>query len=302
MGVTYALLAMVSFAANIIITRYALARLPVEAGFFIVLATNILFPSVLFAIEVTARAAPWAWDWRGAGMFALAGVIGTFLGRRMLFDTVRLLGPSRASVFHSTAPAFALVAAWLLADELLGLHELALMAIVWLGLWFTQPRAGSMRGTAAGVMPLSPANVRRGLIVGVLTVAGFGFGNVLRGLAMRGWDEAIFGTLLSALAALVCQVIATRDWQKIGALLRGADRNTVWMYTGCGVATSLGSIFVALSMNHMEIALAVLVVHTTPLVIFPVSVFILKNREELTPRTLVGAFLVLAGISLLAFR
>jgi drug/metabolite transporter (DMT)-like permease len=46
----------------------------------------------------------------------------------------------------------------------------------------------------------------------------------------------------------------------------------------------------------------VLVVHTTPLVIFPVSAFILKNREDLTPRTLLGAFLVLSGIALLAFR
>ena len=55
-------------------------------------------------------------------------------------------------------------------------------------------------------------------------------------------------------------------------------------------------------MVHMEIALAVLVVHTTPLVIFPVSVFILKNKEELTPRTVLGALLVLSGIVLLAFR
>ena len=55
-------------------------------------------------------------------------------------------------------------------------------------------------------------------------------------------------------------------------------------------------------MRHMEIALAVLIVHTTPVVIFPVSVFILKNREELTPRTLLGALMVLSGIALLAFR
>jgi len=107
---------------------------------------------------------------------------------------------------------------------------------------------------------------------------------------------------VSSLAALACQVLATRDWGKIAALLRGADRNAVWLYVGCGVTTALGSIFVALAMNHIEIALAVLVVHTTPLVIFPVSVFILKNREELTPRTLLGAVLVLSGIALLAFR
>ena len=74
------------------------------------------------------------------------------------------------------------------------------------------------------------------------------------------------------------------------------------LYVGCGVFTSLGSIFIALAMTRIEIALAVLVVHTTPLIIFPVSVFLLKNREELTSRTLLGASLVLAGIAFLAIR
>ncbi len=298
MGVTFALAAMLCFSANILFTRYAVTRLPVEAGFFIVLATNILFPAILFPFELAMRSAPLAWDWKGAGMFAIGGVIGTFLGRRFLFDAVRMLGPSRASVFHSTAPAFALVGAWLLADERLGFYEVGLMSVVWLGLWFTQPRAGS----AAGGAPLSPTNVRKGMLAGLFTVAGFGIGNVVRGLAMRGWDEAILGTVLSSSAALACQVVATRDWGKIGAQLRGANRVAVWLYLGCGVSTALGSIFVALAMKRMEIALAVLVVHTTPLVIFPVSVFVLKNREELTPRTILGALMVLCGIALLCFR
>ena len=297
MGVTFALVAMLCFSTNILITRYAVTRLPVEAGFFIVLATNILFPAIVFPFELAARAAPWAWNWKGAGLFALGGVIGTFLGRRFLFDAVRVLGPSRASVFHSTAPAFALIGAWLLADEHLGLHEIGLMAVVWLGLWFTQPRAGSAGGSA-----LSPAALRKGILAGLFTVAGFGFGNVMRGIAMRSWDEAVLGTVVSSLAAFACQVVATRDWAKITAQLRGADRTALWLYVGCGVTTSLGSIFVASAMKRMEIALAVLIVHTTPLVIFPVSVFILKNREELTPRTLLGALMVLSGIGLLAFR
>ena len=298
MGVAYALAAMVFFSANILFTRYAVTRLPVEAGFFIVLATNILFPAILFPFELGLRAAPWSWDWKGAAMFAIGGVIGTFLGRRFLFDAVRMLGPSRASVFHSTAPAFALVGAWLLADEKLGLYEIGLMAVVWLGLWFTQPRAGS----SAGSILLTPENLRKGLLAGLFTVAGFGIGNVVRGLAMRGWDEAILGTVLASSAALLCQVVATRDWGRIGTQLRGADRTAVLLYLGCGVSTALGSIFVALAMNHMEIALAVLIVHTTPLIIFPVSVFILKNREELTARTILGASMVLAGIAFLAFR
>ena len=295
MGITYALLAMLCFATNIMITRYAVARLPVEAGFFIVLATNVLFPAAIFAAELAVRAAPYAWDWKGAGLFAIGGVIGTFLGRRFLFDAVRILGPSRASVFHSTAPAFALVAAWLLADEVLGAYEIALMAVVWFGLWLTQPRAGSLQA-------LSPEMLRKGMVVGLLTVAGFGFGNVLRGLAMREWQEAALGTVIASVAAFACQVVVTRNWPRIGAQLRGADRKAVLLYTGCGVFTSLGSIFISLAMTKIEIALAVLVVHTTPIVIFPVSVWLLKNREALNARTVSGAALVLAGIAFLAWR
>ena len=295
MGIVYSLLAMLAFATNIVITRFAVARMPVEAGFFIVLATNILFPAALFAVELGVRAAPYAWHWKGAGLFAIGGVIGTFLGRRFLFDAVKLLGPSRASVFHSTSPAFALIAAWLLAGELLGPYELVLMVLVWLGLWLTQPRAGSLHA-------LAPEALRKGFLAGLLTVAGFGFGNVLRGLAMRDWSEAALGTVIASVAALACQFAATRDWGRVGAQLRAADRSALLLYAGCGVFTSLGSIFISLAMTKIEIALAVLVVHTTPLVIFPVSVWILKNREELTGRTLSGAALVLAGIALLALR
>jgi drug/metabolite transporter (DMT)-like permease len=295
MGVAFALAAMVCFASNILITRYAVARMPVASGFFVVLATNILFPALLYPFELGLRAAAWSWSWQGAAMFAMGGVIGTFMGRRFLFDTVRILGPSRASVFHSTAPAFALLGAWLLAGETLGWYELLLMAIVWVGLWFTQPRAGSPGS-------LSAADARKGLLAGLLTVAGFGLGNVIRGLAMRRWEEAVFGTVISSVAALLCQVLATRDWERIAAQLRAADRMAIWLYVACGVATSLGSIFVTLSMKDMEIALAVLVVHTTPLVIFPVSVFLLKNKEELNARTVLGALLVLSGIGLLALR
>jgi drug/metabolite transporter (DMT)-like permease len=294
-GVAYSLLAMLSFATNIVITRYAVARLPVEAGFFIVLATNVLFPAAIFAVELGVRAEPCSWHWKGAGLFAIGGVIGTFLGRRFLFDTVKLLGPSRASVFHSTSPAFALLAAWLLAGEVLGAYEIGLMVVVWIGLWLAQPRGGSLQA-------VTPDLLKKGLAAGLLTVAGFGFGNVLRGLAMREWHEAALGTVIASLAAFACQVVVTRDWPKIAAQLRGADRSAILLYTGCGVFTSLGSIFISIAMTKIEIALAVLVVHTTPLVIFPVSVWILKNREELAPRTVTGALVVLAGIALLLLR
>src|SRR5436190_23085051 len=98
MGVWLSLAAMVCFAANIFFTRYAMTRMSVDAGFFVVLVTNILFPAALYPLELAARTAPWSWNWKAAALFAAAGFVGTFLGRRFLFDAVKILGPSRASV------------------------------------------------------------------------------------------------------------------------------------------------------------------------------------------------------------
>jgi drug/metabolite transporter (DMT)-like permease len=295
MGIAYALLAMLCFATNILITRVALTRMPVDAGFLVVLAMNIAFPGALFGLELAARAAPFEWQWKAAGLFALSGLVGTFLGRRMLFDAVRILGPARASVFHSSAPAFAFIGAWLFAGEIVTLRDLALVALVWAGLGLTHPPAG----TRPGDTQLTPELRRRGFLVGVGAVAGFGFGNVLRGLAVRAWDEVLFGTALSAVAALALQLAVLRNWRKVFADLRGASRTGLALYAGCGIATSLGSVFVTMAMKNVQIGVAVLVVHTTPLVIFPVSVFLLKRREELTARTLAGTALVLAGIAAL---
>jgi drug/metabolite transporter (DMT)-like permease len=298
MGVTFALIAMVSFAANILITRYALARMPVQAGFLLVLGTNVLFPAALYGAQLATRAKALSWDWKGFALFAASGVLGIFVGRRMLFDAVKFLGPSRTSVFHSAAPAFAFLGAWLLAGERLGLYEVALVLLVWAGLWLTHPPAGLQTvGTR-----LTPELLRKGTGAGLLAVAGFGFGNVVRGLAVRGWDEAVLGTVIASFAAFALQLAVTRDWTQIGSQLRSGGRGAILLYVACGVASSLGAIFVTLAMAHIEIGLAVLVVHTTPLVIFPVSVFLLKQKEQLSGRALAGTALVLAGVAALMLR
>ena len=296
MGIALAFAGMLSFATNILLTRYALARMPLEGGFFIVLTVNTVFPALLFGAELALRSTPWTWDWSNAGLFAFAGIIGTFVGRRMLFDAVKLLGPARASVFHSTAPVFALIGAWLFAQERLGAYEIGIVVVVLVGLACTQPRA-----TYVSKHPEASA-LRGGMLAGIVAVAGFGMGNVVRGIAVREWNEPVLGAALASFTALACQAAVTRGWSTIGAQLRKADRTAWLLYAGCGVATTFGSISLATAMRHMEIALAVLVVHSTPLVIFPVSVFVLRNREEVTGRTVIGALLALLGILLLTLR
>ncbi len=289
---------MLCFGSNILLSRLAMARMSIELGFFVVLTVNIAFSGILFGLELLLRDRSFTWQWKEAGLFALAGLIGTYLGRRLLFDTVSPLGPARASVVHSAAPAFTLVAAWIIVAELLGPYELGLMALVMTGLWFTQP---VQRGVAGAHRP-SRAALKKGIVIGVLTVAGFGLSNVFRGLAMRTWNEAVCGTLIASATALVCQFAFTRDWRGAWREIHAADRKALALYACCGVATVCGAMFIVSAMHYIEIALATLVTHTTPLMIFPVSLIAFKNREGLSLRTAMGAAMVLAGIVLLALR
>ena len=296
MGITLALLAMLCFAANIFLVRGAMARMSLEWGFLVMLAVNVLFTAAAWMVELQLRGTQFAFQWKGAAWFALSGVVGIFFGRRMLLDTIRTLGPARTSVLHSSSPVVTLFAAWVLVGERLGAYELALMALVIVGLWTTQA-AG--RG---GLGEPRPAALKRGLVLGLLLIVGFGVGNALRGLAMRAWSEAIFGSLLGTGSALLCQAASIRAWRKASAELLGGDRRGLALFAASGVATACGSILTTSAMGYVEIAIATLITFTTPLVVFPVSAFAFRNREGLSLRTAGGAAMVLAGVALLALR
>jgi drug/metabolite transporter (DMT)-like permease len=298
MGVTLALLSMLGFGTNILVSRHAVVRMPIEQGFLIALAINVVVSLLAFAADLTLTQRLFSWHWNGAWIYAFSGFVGTYLGRRLMFDTVRLLGPARASVLHSCTPVFSMIAAWALVGERLGAFELILMAVVMFGLWFTQPPSTETSLTAQADRRL----IHRGMLIGILTIAGFGASKGLRGLGMREWAEPILASAIGSGTGLVLQLITTRKLLRVLRDLLKGDRRGMLLYAISGIATAWGGIFLVAAMAHIEIALAALVTHTTPLLVFPVSVFIYRNREALTWRTLGGALLVLGGITLLLLR
>ena len=298
MGITFALASMLCFALNIFIVRAAMTRVSVSLGFLVGLAVNVLFALLLFAVELPLRDTAFTLDWKGVGVFALSGFVGVYLGRRSMLDAVQLLGPARASVLHTASPVFTLIGAWILVDERLGVFEMALMALVMLGLWFVQPSSG--RGVRAP--GFTPKMLTRAAVLTILTVVYFGFGNAIRGAGIRDWNEPIFGALVGAATAITCELLVSRDWRARWRALQAADRRGLALYAISGVATASGTMFSSVSMHYIEIAIATLVGYTTPLVVFPISVLVLRNRESLTLRTACGAVMVLAGIALLALR
>lgn len=299
MGIVFALLSMLCFAGNIFITRAAMSRMGADIGFPVVLTVNVAFAALVFAIERQLTHAPLMFNWKAAGWFALSGIVGIYLGRRMLFDAVHLLGPARASVLHTASPVVTLIVAWFFVGERLGLYEVMLMALVMAGLLATQlPPPARTSPALSG----DRAAFRHAMVLSLLTVVGFGTGNAIRGVAIRDWNEAAFGAVLGSGAALVCQLVFERRIRELIEGLRRGEKKAIGLYAASGVATVCGTMFSAMAMHRIEIAIATVVTYTTPLVVFPVSALLYRNREALSFRTVAGAAMVLAGIALLAFR
>jgi drug/metabolite transporter (DMT)-like permease len=297
-GIVFALLSMLCFAGNIFITRAAMSRMGADTGFPVVLAVNIAFAALVFGIERLFSAAPFSFQWKAAGWFALSGIVGIYMGRRMLFEAVHILGPARASVLHTASPVVTLIAAWFLVGESLGVYEILLMGLVMAGLLAAQLQHTS--GAAARID--GRAALRHAMLLSLLTVVGFGVGNAIRGMAIREWNEAALGAVLGSSAALLCQLVTGSALRAILEGLRKGEKMAIGLYVASGIATVSGTMFGAMAMHRVEIAIATVVTYTTPLVVFPVSILLLRNREQLSLRTALGALMVVAGIALLAFR
>jgi drug/metabolite transporter (DMT)-like permease len=289
---------MLCFAGNIFITRAAMSRMGANIGFPVVLAVNVAFAALVFGVERLLTRAPFLFHWKAAGWFALSGVVGIYLGRRMLFDAVHILGPARASVLHTASPVVTLIAAWFLVGEHLGLYEFLLMALVMAGLLATQLQHARASSALIG----DRTAFRQAMVLSSLTVIGFGLGNAIRGVAIREWNEAALGAVLGSSGALLCQLAFESRIRAVIEGLRQGDRRAIGLYAASGIATVSGTMFSAMAMHRIEIAIATVVTYTTPLVVFPVSAFLYRNREALSFGTVAGAAMVLLGIVLLAFR
>ncbi len=324
MGNLLALTALVLFAGNVLLVRAAAPRLGQQVGFLIALVGNVVFGAVLVLGQRLVTGRPWDLHWGALGIFALAGIFASYLGRRWFFRSVETIGPSRASALQITNPMFALLLGWLFLSEHVGPLDLALMALVLVGLYFTsrvpsreQPEA---EGGDGGVLVSAPGAARvaaaaqptrrrprvggaglprRELGLALFSAATYAVGNVLRSAGVHRWDEPVIGGFLGAVTGTLAYLVLHTSVRRLWSDVRAADVVGVRLWTLSGVLTVTAQICVIASTSYIPVALAVVISSALPVIVVPVSVFLLGNRERITGQTVAGTGLVLVGVAAL---
>ena len=316
MGFALALFGMIMFAASNVTVKIASGKLEVNLGVLISAVANIVFGALLFGIQVLRFGCPPGVDIRAVLLFVVSGVFSTYLGRLFSFATIAKIGPAKASAFQITNPLFTFLVAFLFLGEKLKPIHLPAIAATLVGLFFVSYVPGAWANAdrfAGAALPAGPGlggTLRRGGIVlsqsGVLlalsSAASYAVANVLRGAAIRSWNEPVLGGIISAFAGMFAQAALMPKTRASLWKLPSVSRSGLLLWGLIGTMTICAQISVIAAMRTIPVGVANLITMSTPIVVTPASYFLLRNQEGITGKTVLGIALVLGGISVIVLK
>ncbi len=213
--------------------------------------------------------------------FILGGLAGAAIGRRFIYQSIDLLGPSRASVIRGASPVLtAFLAVLLYQEEISPLRWAAILAIV---------------GGAALVSWTPGSGARGGRAIGVLYALGaataYGVRPIFVKLALEQADAPLAGSIIGAFASLVYAYVMDRP--KVG--LAKLDKSFLFfLFAGITQATAL--IALTFGLSRGDVSLVYSLSASAPLFTVLFSAILLRGQERLTPRLILGSIAVVVGV------
>ncbi len=299
LGASLAVLAMFTFGCCMVVVSFAMRGLSSGPGSMLSAAAGV--PAGL-AVAIAqfgfgdGVAMP---SWRAVAEFAVAGIFSTYLGRWLVFKSIELIGPSRAAAIQSLSPLITALFGWLFLSELLGPLGFVGIALGMAGLFAMSLGGQPQQPAASAAVPVRQDGFVLGsLLVGLGSAAAYSGSHVFRADAVREWNEPLLGAAIGVVAGLAALVFASRKqlpgyFREIRAHRLGAA-----VYLGVGTMQFLAQSLVIASMKYIPASLAALISMATPLVVMPISYFVLRKQENLTPAVVLGICITLAGIAL----
>jgi drug/metabolite transporter (DMT)-like permease len=306
LGYALASSALLFFTAAILGTKAASNRMDLSLGFLIATFANVVFAGAALGVQLLVQAGSLDFNARAFWYFAAAGFFSTYLGRWFFYESVVRFGAAKASIFQVSSPVFTALIAWAVLGESLPPLVLGAMLLAVVGLVVVAAKPGALAAKTPPLAQPGPSTAQRllgsVLILGAGSSLAYAVGNVLRGAAVRSWNEPIVGALVGAVTGLLLYLIFTPNKSQLVARMRAADKRGVWLYALIGVFTIAGQTSTIAAMRYIPLSIATLVTLCTPLLVFPLSQWLLKGGEPITRNTLIGSAMAFAGIVIIVLR
>lgn len=301
LGGALALLSMLTYGACMVLVSVGMRKMRSEPGSLLAAAAGVPAGLLVSALQLAfGEVRPGITAWAVLA-FALAGIFSTYLGRWLVFKSIELIGPSGSAALQSTSPLLTALFAWVFLGETVGWMGmrgivLAILGLVSMSLGLHRRAAGN---APAGGGP-RPANTMLWgtLLFGVASAAAYSGSHIARGFAVRIWNEPLLGTSIGAAAGLLALLVASRNKLPVYRREILANRKGAALFAGIGVLQFIAQSLVIASMRYIPVSVAALISMCTPLVVMPVSYFLLRNQERLNRVMVLGILITLSGAAM----
>lgn len=290
--VAFALLSAALFGAmNVLVKRAQRARPLPDGGLLVTVVLNAAILSLLVGIQLPLGVHPLL-NPGGVAVFVLAGLLTTYLGRRLQFATIHRIGPGRAAGYRITSPAFTMVLAVAFLEEQLGPGALGGVVIAIVGLWLlTSASAANLSASSA------PGRAERsGPILGLLAAASFGAGHAARKGGLSLIPSPYLGAWIGSIVALVASIAQLRSRGQLGATLAAALRPIEWNLVTAGVLSGAAQLALYISFYYAPVSLASALSATEPLFTVALARFLLPADQGVPPLGVLGILITIAGV------
>lgn len=270
-------------------------------GQYIILFVNSIFSLTVLIVYLIFGAAI---DINVPGLlfFGIAGVLISFLSRGVFFSAISYIGVSRVSVFKITSPMFAIVGGVVILGEVLNWKALASTIVVIAGILFmsleTMRENHTDKDSVLNVASSIISIPKKGILLGLLSGFLLGIGSVFRKLGVTYIPSSILGACVGSLAGFFSIVIFQVINGKAGELLK-ATKNMSRDYFMSGIFSSIAMFSMFIALKYIPVSHANSIGASESLFTMFWSLIICGNKEILTIRTLIGAIIVITGITIL---
>ena len=285
-GIAYALAAALCWGTSPVLVKRGLrhsnvsaAVLQQQVGSVLVLVLIIVLPFGEVQLLM---------PWTAAGVFVAVGLVGSFLGRTFALKGIDEVGASRSQSIVNSAPLLTVVYAIVLLGETATPLILIGVVLIVTGLLTIT------RGTSDHDDPRRPLTLRA-FLNPLLAIVFFGFGPILKKVAMLAGGTPISGALITHVTGLALIM-------SFGQVLRIDWREGIWL-TGdsyfflllSGFFQGVGSILTYLAVAHAPAIIAP-IWNVQPLITFSLARLLLQGDEAVTLKDGLAAVLVVAGV------
>ena len=313
MGVLVALAGTALYGTTNVLVRRGSRHGLVGDGYLLTVLFNALTFGVALAWLAAAGQLP-PLNVAGLLAFAGAGLTTTFLGRRLQYAALAIIGPARAIPFKVTSPIFTVLLAHLFLGETLSAGLVLGVAAVATGLWLLSRErvdeavrqtaaAGAQAeglGEKAADQPrwlwTDPA-FRKGAALALLSGASFGVGHFLRKLGVLEIPSEFAGVAVGSWVALGAGWLARMvEGPRTPAPSAARPGWLPWEFWMAGTFTTLAVFLQFVAVRLMPVSTVSVIFASEPLMSIAAARFLLHD-EVLTRRAIVSAALVFGGIA-----